>query len=132
MKAPLTLILLFALILSTNAQEAKPEVKKWTLRECVDYAIENNISVKQSENSIALAEIDKRSAIGNFIPNLNLNSNSGWNSGLTVDPTTGVLVNQTTATANGGLSSGVSIFKISMGSHFLPSISFIITVGLPT
>lgn len=111
MKAPLTLILLFTLILSTNAQEAKPEVKKWTLRECVDYAIENNISVKQSENSIALAEIDKRSAIGNFIPNLNLNSNSGWNSGLTVDPTTGVLVNQTTATANGGLSSGVSIYR---------------------
>src|SRR5210317_1642860 len=111
MKAPLTLILLFTFFLSVTAQETKPDVKKWTLRECVDYAIENNISVKQSENSIALAEIDKRSAIGNFIPNLNLNSNSGWNSGLTVDPTTGVLVNQTTATANGGLSSGVSIYR---------------------
>ena len=111
MKAPLTLILLFTFFLSANAQETKPDVKKWTLRECVDYAIENNISVKQSENSIALAEVDKRGAIGNFIPNLNLNSNSGWNSGLTVDPTTGVLVNQTTATGNAGVSSGIAIYR---------------------
>lgn len=111
MKAPLTLILLFTFFLSATAQEIKPDVKKWTLRECVDYAIENNISVKQSENSIELAEVDKRSAIGNFLPNLNLSSSSGWNSGLTVDPTTGVLVNQTTATANGGFSSGVSIYR---------------------
>ncbi len=111
MKAPLTLILLFTFFLSATAQETKPDVKKWTLRECVDYAIENNISVKQSENSIELAEVDKRSAIGNFLPNLNLSSSSGWNSGLTVDPTTGVLVNQTTATANGGFSSGVSIYR---------------------
>lgn len=111
MKAPLTLILLFTFFLSANAQETKPDVKKWTLRECVDYAIENNISVKQSENSIALAEVDRRGAIGNFVPNLNLNSNSGWNSGLTVDPTTGVLVNQTTATGNAGLSSGIAIYR---------------------
>ena len=111
MKAPLTLILLFTFFLSANAQETKPDVKKWTLRECVDYAIENNISVKQSENSIALAEVDRRGAIGNFVPNLNLNSNSGWNSGLTVDPTTGVLVNQTTATGNAGVSSGIAIYR---------------------
>ena len=111
MKAPLSLILLFSFILSVQSQETNPDLKRWTLRECVDYAIENNISVKQSENNIALAEIDKRAAIGNFIPNLNFNSSAAWNAGLTTDVTTGVLINQTTQTTNGGISSGVAIYR---------------------
>ena len=111
MKAPLSLIFLFSFILSVQSQETNPEIIKWTLRDCVDYAIENNISVKQSENNIALAEVDKRAAIGNFIPNLNFNSSAAWNSGLTTDVTTGVLINQTTQTTSGGLSSGVAIYR---------------------
>ena len=111
MKAPLSLILLFSSILSVSSQESNPNVKKWTLRECVDYAIENNITVKQSENNIALAEVDKRGAIGSFIPTLNMNTSAGWNSGLTTDVTTGVLINQTTQTTNGGISSGVDIYR---------------------
>jgi len=111
MKAPLTLILLFSIILSVSSQESNPNVKKWTLRECVDYAIENNITVKQSENNISLAEVDKRGAIGNFIPTLNMNTSAAWNAGLTTDVTTGVLINQTTQIANGGVSSGVDIYR---------------------
>lgn len=111
MKAPLSLILFFSIILSVQSQETNPDIKKWTLRECVDYAIENNISVKQSENNIALAEVDKRAAIGNFIPNLNFSSSAAWNSGLTTDVTTGVLINQTTQTTSGGISSGVAIYR---------------------
>jgi len=111
MKAILTLTLMFSFILSVHSQESNPNVKKWTLRECVDYAIENNINVKQSENDIAMAEISKRDAVGNFIPSLNLNSAGSWNAGLTTDASTGVLVNQTTQTTNGGLSSGVAIYR---------------------
>ena len=111
MKALLSLIVFISFTLTVNSQETNTESKKWTLRDCVDYAIENNISVKQSENNIALAEVDKRAAIGNFIPNLNLNSSAAWNSGLTTDVTTGVLINQTTQTTNGGISSGVAIYR---------------------
>lgn len=111
MKALLSLILFVSITFSVQSQETINEIKKWTLRDCVDYAIENNISIKQSENNIALAEVDKRAAIGNFIPNLNLNSSAAWNSGLTTDVTTGVLINQTTQTTNGGLSSGVAIYR---------------------
>lgn len=111
MKAPLTLILLFSYFFTVNAQESNPTVKKWTLRECVDYAIENNISIRQSENNIDLAEIDKRGAIGSFLPNLNFSTNHAWNSGLTTDVTTGVLINQTTQNTSGGISAGVPIYR---------------------
>nr|MBA2745901.1 hypothetical protein [Flavisolibacter sp.] len=34
--------------------------KKWTLAESVDYALKNNISIKQTELDTQLAAIDKR------------------------------------------------------------------------
>ena len=108
MKTNLTLLFLFSFIFAINAQDSTD--KKWTLRECVDYALENNLTVKQSEYDISLAEIDRKDAIGNYIPSLNLNGSHSWNSGLTTDVTTGVLRNQTTQTTSGGLSSGVLIY----------------------
>ena len=30
---------------------AETQTKKWTLQECIDYAIENNISLRQSRNT---------------------------------------------------------------------------------
>lgn len=111
MKAPLTLILIFSIFLSAQAQTEDLANKKWTLEDCVNYALENNIQVKQSENSIALAEVDKRQAIGNFIPSLNFNSTGAWNSGLTQDPSTGLLINQTSQTTTGGIQSGVAIYR---------------------
>jgi len=44
--------------------------KKWTLKECVDHALEHNISVKQSMLDVDLAEQDVINARGNFMPSL--------------------------------------------------------------
>lgn len=111
MKASLTIVLLFSLIVSGYSQDTSIEGKKWSLRDCVNYAIENNIQVKQNENNIALAEVDKKDAVGNFIPTVNINGSTQWNSGLTQDARTGVLVNQTNQTTFGSLSSGVPIYR---------------------
>ena len=110
MKTKLFFIFLLAGIIPAIAQQQPDPLKKWTLRECVDYAVENNISVKQNELNVQDAELDHKDAIGNFIPNLNLNANHSWNSGLTTDVTTGVLINQTTQTTSGGVSSSVTLF----------------------
>jgi len=72
-----SLILLLLYGLSSSAQ-----TKKWTLEECVNYALQNNISIKQTELDIKTAAIDKRGAIGNFLPSLNGNASHSWNIGL--------------------------------------------------
>lgn len=110
MKNQLFLIFLFLFVISSYSQEINT-VKKWTLQECVDYALENNISVKNNEYNVDLAEVNKKDAIGNFLPNLNINGQHAWNSGLTTDVTTGVLRNQTTQTSFGGISSNITIFN---------------------
>ena len=110
MKTKITYILFFSFILSTYSQNENFQGKKWTLQECVDYAIDNNITVKQSDYDISLAEIDKKDAIGNYLPEINLNGSHAWNRGLTTDASTGVLINQTTQTTGGGISSGIVIY----------------------
>ncbi|HRV54150.1 MAG TPA: TolC family protein, partial [Mangrovimonas sp.] len=63
MKKQISIIFFFVGLLSFSQQ------KQWTLEECVNYAIENNISIQQSELNVKLAEIDKNQAIYNFLPN---------------------------------------------------------------
>lgn len=103
-KIALLIILTFGF--SSNAQ-----VKKWTLKECVEYALKNNISIKQSELDIKLADIDKKLAVGNFLPNLNAGGSHSWNIGLNQNITTGLLENQTIQFTAANLSSNIAIYN---------------------
>lgn len=101
-----TAIILFVLIgITLQAQE-----KKWTLQECVTYALEHNISIKQSELDLKTAEINKKDAVGNFLPSLNASSSYSWSIGLTQDPTTFDAVNATSKTLSGGISSNITLY----------------------
>ena len=102
----ISLIIIALFSLSVNAQS-----KKWTLQECVNYAVENNISIKQTELDSKTAVIDRKGAIGNFLPSLNLNSSHSWNIGLNQDITTGLLQNQTTQFTAAGANVGVNIYS---------------------
>jgi len=85
--------------------------KKWTLKECVDYALENNISVKQSELDVELTEISKVDALGNYLPSLNASASNSWNTGLTQNITTGVLETQTSRNSSYAIQAGVTVFR---------------------
>lgn len=87
------------------------QTKKWTLEECVTYALQNNISIKQSSFDAELAEITKKDAIGRFLPSANANASHSWNIGLNQNITTGLLENQTTQFTSAGLNVGVDIYK---------------------
>ena len=100
----LILIVLFAFV-------AGAQTKKWTLEECVQYALENNISIKQTELDTKTATIDKQTAVGNFLPSLNVSSNHSWNIGLNQDITTGLLRNQTNQFTSASANVGIDIYK---------------------
>ena len=100
---------LIVLVFSCLIMQAQS--KKWTLQECVNYAIQNNISIKQTELDTKTALIDKRGAFGNFLPSLNANASHSWNIGLNQDITTGLLQNQTTQFTSAGVNVGIDIYK---------------------
>lgn len=97
---------LFLIGFQLSAQE-----KKWTLEECVDYAIKNNISVKQSELDLKTSEIEKMEAIGGFLPTLNANANYSMNTGASINPVTNQFQNQTFKSFSAGANSNVTLFN---------------------
>ncbi len=84
--------------------------KKWTLKECVQYALENNISVKQSELDVAAADIDKLTAIGGFLPSLSAGSGVSENTGLSFNPITNNAETTTFLSASGNVNVGYTLF----------------------
>jgi outer membrane protein len=95
----------------TFSISSRAQSKVWTLQECVTYAIENNISIKQTELDTKTAVIDRKGAIGNFLPSLNASASHSWNIGLNQDITTGLLRNQTTQFTSAGANVGVDIYN---------------------
>ena len=86
-------VFVFGLFSKTlQAQENKP----FTLEDCVNRAIEMNISIKRASLDLESSVVDKADAIGNFLPNLNLQASHSWNIGLNQNITTGLLENLTT------------------------------------
>lgn len=83
----------------------------WTIRESIQYALEHNISIKQSELDLRAAKLSKNEAIGNYLPDLSARASTSWNTGLTQNVTTGVLENQTTRNFSTGVSAGITIFQ---------------------
>ena len=104
-------IFTYTIIMCCFAFAKAQSTKTWTLQECIKYAIDNNISIKQADLNLLTAEVDKKDAIGSFFPTLNASASNAWNTGLTQNITTGVLQTQTTRNSSYGVTSGVSIYN---------------------
>jgi len=102
-------LLLAALIFPLALMQAQD--KKWTLQECVDYALKHNISIQQTDLENNLARIEKNDAVGNFLPTINADASHSWNIGLNQNITTGLLENQTTQFTSAGLNVGLNIYS---------------------
>lgn len=85
--------------------------KKWTLEECVDYAIKNNISIKQSELDLKTSDVEKLEAIGGFLPTLNGNANYSVNTGASINPVTNQFQNQTFKSFSASANSNIILFN---------------------
>ena len=86
------------------------QTKKWTLVECVEYAIQNNITVEQFELDLENARIDKSDALGNFLPNLSGSATISERSGLVVDPQTNIITSATILNVSPSLTSNMTVF----------------------
>ena len=109
MKNIIQKILFLSILVSGFVSHA--QVKQWTLQECVEYALKNNISIKQSELDLKATAIDKKTAIGSFLPSLNAGASHSWNIGLNQNITTGLLENQTIQYTSASLNSSIDIYK---------------------
>ena len=70
--------ILMALMLMPTAVNAQQE---WTLRQCIDHAIANNINIKRQETNVKSQEVSLNSAKNNRLPSLNASAGHSFNFG---------------------------------------------------
>lgn len=99
-------IIVFALIIGTSAFAQK----KWTLQECVAHALENNITVKQGENTLLSNDQDIIAAKGNFLPSISANAGHRLTLG-NAELFPGQFVDRTANSTNIGVSVNQTIFN---------------------
>ncbi len=104
-----TNLLLVVFILASAIAEAQN--KPWTFQQCLDTALQRNISVNQSRMSNELDKVALEQSKANRIPSLSANASEALNVGKNVDPTTNGFVTQAYHSTNVGVSSSYNLFN---------------------
>lgn len=83
----------------------------WTLQRCVDYALENNLTIKQNRLNVELSEVSVDDNKYGFLPSLNAAASQNFNYGRAINPINNTYVFQQITTRNMNVSSSVTLFN---------------------
>lgn len=97
-----------ALLICWSVQAQNP-AKKWTLEECITYAIEHNIDLKQKEQDQESRKVDLSTSKNSWLPSLNASLGQNFDFGRSPSKT-GVIVDQNSANSSFYLQTSMPIF----------------------
>ena len=78
--------LLLAGVGITSIQAQNNSSQAWTLRQCIDYAIEHNIEIRQSANNVEAGKVSVNTTKWARLPNLSGSASQNWSWGRTASP----------------------------------------------
>ncbi len=107
----LLLVLLFVSIVTAPFAQTSGGKKVYTLKECVEIALQNNLTVKRSALGLKGADITLDQSRYTMLPNLNLSSSAGSNWGRSIDPTTNAFIDQKIDNANVNANASLLLFN---------------------
>ncbi|WP_159023280.1 TolC family protein [Formosa sp. L2A11] len=112
MKIVLHLLCFFSVVIAsaqTNDTISKPKI--WSLEDCIVYAIENNITVKDADLNKNISEVAYDKAKSSRLPNLFGSASQNFSNGNSIDPITSDYVTDQIYSTNLGLSSSMTLFE---------------------
>ena len=101
------LVLIIAII---TASLVAPAQKVWTLDECVDYAIEHNVTILQSIVNQSMAEYQYKASKNAWLPTVSADASESFGFGQSPSAN-GVYVSENSASTSFGISVGMPIFN---------------------
>lgn len=103
-------------VLAVQAQEPVPlptsvPAKTWSLEECIDYALKNNIQVQQTVYNADLSKVNLVQSEGQLLPEVNASASHVYNIGRTVDRFTNQFADNQVLSQNIGVSADINLFS---------------------
>ncbi len=99
-----------AIIMANQVTHAQTD-PKWDLRRCVEYAINNNISVRQADIQARLSAITFKQSKLQQIPSLNVSSDQGFSFGRSLNYNTNIYTDASLMYQQIGVNTQVNIFN---------------------
>lgn len=120
-KGALAAMAVCGIIATGHAQDTTMRVpdEQLNLRQCVDIAIKNNLTLRTSQLTLETDRALYQQAIGNMLPNVGLTVNHQEYTGKSINPYTYSYVSQSQLTASYSLSAYVTLWAGSSLQHFL-------------
>lgn len=103
------MILTIALLAGMSASRAQEPAKRWNLEECIQYAIEHNIGLKQKDQERASREVALRTSRFSWLPSVNGSVGQSFQFGRSTTKS-GVIVDQNAANSTLNITLDMPIF----------------------
>ena len=104
--------------------------KKWTLEDCINYAITNNIGLQRQRLQTESAEINLLKSKMDVLPSLNFGSDASIQYGRSIDPRTNLITFSQNLRNGYDLSSSIRLFNGFAGLNTISANKFMLKAGI--
>lgn len=127
MKRYFLIIILLTATIITSAQEGK-----WTLEDCLKYALENNIGLKRQRLLTETADVNYLKSKMDVLPSLNMGSDGRIGFGRSIDPVTNLITFKQNLSNSYYIASRINIFNGFSTLNTISANKYMLKAGIET
>jgi outer membrane protein TolC len=124
--------LFIAALLITTTIALNAQGKKWSLEDCINYAITNNIGLQRQRLQTDVAQVNFTKSRMDVLPSLNAGSDGRIGFGRSVDPVTNLITFKQNISHSYYITSGINLFKGFATMNTIAANKFLLKSGLET
>ncbi|MDO9340294.1 MAG: TolC family protein [Bacteroidales bacterium] len=121
---------IIALFLILCSGEISAQEKKWTLEDCINYAVTNNIGLQRQRLQTQSAEINLTKAKMDVLPSLNFGSDARVGFGRSIDPVTNLITFKQNLSNSYSINSTIQLFNGFATLNTIAANKFMLNAGL--
>ena len=124
------LICTFLVLAAVSPNELTAQDEKWTLGDCVSYALQNNIGLQRQALLTETAAVNLTKSRMDLLPDLNLGSDARVGFGRSIDPVTNLITFKQNVSNSYSLNSSVELFSGFATLNTIAAGKFMLKAGL--
>ena len=111
-------------------QEITGQEKKWTLEDCINYAVTNNINLQRQKLQTEVADVNSLQSKMNLLPSLNFGSSARLGFGRSIDPVTNLITFKQNLSNSYSLNTQIQLFNGFAALNTIAANKFMLKAGL--
>jgi outer membrane protein len=126
------IIYILTLLMINCFSETIAQEKKWTLEDCINYAVTNNIGLQRQRLQTETSEVNLLKSKMDLLPSLNFGSDARVGFGRSIDPVTNLITFKQNLSNSYSLNSTIQLFSGFATLNTISANKFMMKAGLET